>query len=90
MDPKRNYAAWVRVESSNVHSVIWYEDRRGRPWLGVRYGGQTVNGHVRPIVTYDYEGVPENVYHAIVTAASKGKAIDKLVKKGGYRFVGPT
>lgn len=70
MDPERNYASWVPVESSNLHSVIWYEDRTtGVGMLGVRFGGQKG----RPITTYDYIGVPESVYQGLLAAPSKGK-----------------
>lgn len=93
MDPKRNRASWVRVESSNLHSVIWYEDRQGTPWLGVRFGGQPLKGpqpkKPRPITTYDYRGVGEDVYKALLAAGSKGEFHAAHIK-GKYDFVGPT
>lgn len=35
---------------------------------------------------YKYEGVPIEVFVAVITADSQGSAFDKLVKKGAYPF----
>jgi hypothetical protein len=35
---------------------------------------------------YEYYGVPEHVYHGLLTASSVGRYFDANVKKAGYRF----
>lgn len=88
-DPDRNGAVWVYVDSSNVFAVCWYihpTTRHGM--LGVRYGGQPPQ-HAW-ITTYDYIDVPPDVFDQIIASASKGKAVNRLVKKPGYKFIGPT
>jgi hypothetical protein len=35
---------------------------------------------------YDYHGVSEDVYQALLAAGSKGQFFDQNIKKGGYPF----
>ena len=35
---------------------------------------------------YDYFGVPEEHYHAIIAAESPGQTFGALIQKGGYEY----
>jgi hypothetical protein len=35
---------------------------------------------------YDYQGIPSDLYEALMAAPSKGQYFDQYVKKGGYPF----
>lgn len=72
MDPTRNFASWVRVDSSAVSAFIWFEDRSGVPQLDVRW---RESGKV-----YRYRGVPEDVYRRLLDAGSRGAFINREIK----------
>ena len=77
MDPNRNYASWVKVASSNVDAVIWHEDRgTGRPVFSIRF--------LSSPKVYDFHGVPDNVYHGMLQASSKGKYFNERIKGRYY------
>lgn len=65
---------WVPVVSSNVQAVGYIPTFRR---LFVRF----LSGAV-----YRYEDVPQAVYLSLLAAGSKGQALDRLVKKGGYGY----
>ncbi len=64
---------WHVVNSSNVASVGY---NAGRQILGVTF----LNGSA-----YEYMAVPENVFEALWTAGSVGKALHAMVK-GHYSY----
>lgn len=58
---------WVKVSSSNVDSIAYY-DGRERKVLGVRFHGGTSR-----ITEYHFFDVPSSVYRALLASQSKGK-----------------
>lgn len=36
--------------------------------------------------SYDYHGVPADIFDGLVSAASKGRYVNEFIKKGGYPF----
>lgn len=36
--------------------------------------------------TYEYHGVPKDIYDGLINASSKGKYFDQFIKKGGYPY----
>jgi hypothetical protein len=36
--------------------------------------------------SYDYQGVPQDVYDGLLMATSKGQYFDQFIKKGGYPY----
>lgn len=61
------------VESSNIARVDWDQDSEV---LTVEFNGGS---------TYEYEGVPEQVYTNFLGAASKGRFFHQFIK-GQYAF----
>lgn len=72
MDPERNFASWVEVDSSAVSAFVWFEDGRGRGHLDVRW---RQSGRV-----YRYSGVTEDVYRRLLDAPSRGRFVNQVIK----------
>ena len=62
------------VESSNVASV-GYDVESAVLEVEFAHGG-----------IYQYFGVPFFVYQGLIDAASKGKYLNEVVKRGGYQY----
>jgi hypothetical protein len=65
----------ISVVSSNLASV-GYESSTGT--LEVEFHSGAI---------YQYAGVPESAYNGLMNAASKGRYLDRSVKKVGYPAV---
>lgn len=63
---------FTSVSSSNI-AAIGYDSASRK--LVMKF----LNG-----TTYEYSGVPENVYRALMSASSHGKYFDANINKGGY------
>lgn len=64
----------IQVSSSNLYAV-------GYDYDSATLRIQFLNGGI-----YDYQGVSSDVYEGLLSAASKGKYFDQVIKKGGYPF----
>ena len=62
------------VDSTNISS-IGYDYKMGTLRIEFLKGG-----------TYDYFGVPPELYEGIMSAGSKGQYLDLYVKKAGYTY----
>lgn len=67
-------AIWELVESSNLSAVRWSDNE-----------SILVNDHTLDVMftdgrVYEYRGVPESVYRALLAAPSKGKFLHQRVK----------
>lgn len=64
-------AAWLGVESSNVHSLAFYGEKDGGSGiLGVRFKDEKTGAITGE---YRYDGVPIRVVEGFLSAPSKGK-----------------
>ena len=68
-----DYALWIPVTSSNLHSVRWLGDGL----LDIRFLNKKKNGVGRH---YRYSGVPLQVFKELLAAGSKGQYHDKNIK----------
>jgi hypothetical protein len=64
----------IPVTSSNLAAV------------GYDYETSTLRIQFLKSGTYDYHGVPSEVYEGLIGAASKGSYFDQFIKKGGYSY----
>jgi hypothetical protein len=74
--------SWQYVDSSNLERVAFVPDF-GRLWVQFLPKGRG-SGDL-----YYYADVPQAVYEGLLAAPSKGKYLDRVLKKGGYGYVGP-
>ncbi len=68
------WSPWIDPGSSNI-SQWRYNSADRLMEVEFKHGG-----------TYTYHGIELDLWSALVHAESAGKALDKLVKKPGYRF----
>ena len=68
------WTEWLSVSSSNVGAIRWHE---WEEQLQVRF----LSGSV-----YEYDRVSRRVFEAFAAAPSKGRYLDRVIKKGGYAY----
>jgi hypothetical protein len=74
---KQFYDKYVEVESSNIHSVLYHQDRNlSKRHMRVRF----LNG-----AEYMYYGVPQRIFVMLLNAPSHGKQFWKTIRNT-YRY----
>ena len=73
------------VDSSNVANVGYDEQAQV---LEIEFGSNATRWPKKSFhySVYQYSEIPKWIYEELMAAPSKGKYLDRHVKKGGYRY----
>lgn len=84
----RRSDVWTPVESSNVKAVAYFIDvtYRGRGSRSGVLGVKFLAKNNTPETMYEYFGVPYSMYSDMLSAGSKGRYLDRFLKKPGFEY----